>query len=77
MSKRHLWNHKHPSPMHAMKPPYNGGRAQRMGWPCEPPYQMKWAKKCRWRADWRRAARVSSMSWPVTGKQGIVRIDGP
>lgn len=34
------------------KPPYRGDVAFRMGWPCEPPYQMKRAKKSAWIKAW-------------------------
>jgi hypothetical protein len=34
------------------KPPYDGGLAFRMGWPCVAPYQLKRAKKFEWHKAW-------------------------
>lgn len=46
-----------PRDMTEMKPPYYGGSAFRMGWPCVPPYQMKRRKKQTWIAEWLDEAR--------------------
>lgn len=39
------------------KPPYNGGKAFRLGWPCILPYQMKFTKKRDWESEWHAAKK--------------------